>query len=360
MKRVLVVLLMVAVVVSLAAAGCAKEAPAPAPAPAAPEYGPPAEVTEWVFQPCFGPSDAGWANGVVPWVEDVEAATEGTIKIELLPIGSIVGEEESLGACREGMLDVTACWAPCYSGDLPEGMLAYGLALGCQNWEEAWDVMWADPKYRIGDIVQKAANNVNLQWAGWADQGPNGQFTNFEVHKWEDYSGHKMRAGGPQAIFFNAVGGSAVQMPGGEILMSLKLGTIEGTFWDTGGTDDMHFYEETKYVIKPVWCPAQHQDTYINLDSWNALNQWQRDRIMYDVFMSNYFKTSRMHNEGVEAAIQTYLDHGGEIIRFSDEEVDRLLEKVAAEVWPAYAELSPGNAQGVEIYKQFLKDKGRL
>ena len=43
--------------------------------------GPPDEVTEWVFQPAFDSGDAGWDNGVVPWIEAVEEATEGTVKV---------------------------------------------------------------------------------------------------------------------------------------------------------------------------------------------------------------------------------------------------------------------------------------
>lgn len=338
--------------------GCAAPAPAPAPAPAV-EYGPPAEVTEWVFQPCFDSSDAGWPLGIVPWIDDVERATQGTVKIELLPVGSITSGDEAFGATAAGMTDIYAGWATVYGGDMPEGMLAFGMALGANNWEEAWAAMWADPKYRIGDIVQAAAHTKNLHWAGWTDQGPNAAFTNFPVNKWEDFTGHKMRAGGPQAVFFEAMGGAPVAMPGGEIYMAIKLGTIEGTFWDTGGTDDMKFYEVVDYAIMPGWCPAQHQEIYINLDSWNALNQWQRDRID-DIFMPNYFLTSRLHDEGVATALATIVDWGGEVIQMSDAEIVRMRAKVIDEVWPGIAALSPGNARGVDIWKQYLRDKGRL
>jgi TRAP-type C4-dicarboxylate transport system substrate-binding protein len=295
----------------------------------------------------------------VPWIEDVEAATEGTVKIELLAVGSITSSDEAFGATAAGMTDVYAGWATVYGGDLPEGMLAFGVAQGARDHFEAWGAMWADPKYRIGDIVQAAAHDKNLHWGGWTDQGPNAGFTKFPVNKWEDFAGHKMRAGGPQAVFFKAMGGVPVAMPGGEIYMAIKLGTIEGTFWDTGGTDDMKFYEVIDYAIMPGWCPAQHQETYINLDSWNALTQWQRDRID-DVFMPNYFKTSRLHNDGVKDALKAIVDYGGEVLTMSDEEVARMRAKVVDEVWPGVAELSAGNAQGIELWKEFLKDVGRL
>jgi len=316
-------------------------------------------VTDWVFQPCFDSSDAGWPLGLIPWIRDVEAATEGTVKIELLAVGSITSSDEAFGAAAAGMTDVYAGWATVYSGDLPEGMHAYGNAFGCANHFEGWAWVKGDPKYRIYDIVEAGANRVNMHWAGWCSQGPNAAFPNFPVRKWEDFEGHKMRAGVPQAVFLSAMGGVPVAMPGGEIYMAVKLGTIEGTFWDTGGTDDMKFYEVIDYAVQPGWCPNQCQEIYVGLDSWNALTQWQRDRID-DVFMPNYFESSRLHYAGVIEALAAIEDYGGEVIYLSDTEITRMTQRCVELVYPKVAELSAGCAQGIELQKEFLRDVGRL
>ena len=319
----------------------------------------PGKVTKWLFQPCFDSSDAGWANGIVPWIKAVEEATEGTIKIELQPAGAITSGAEAFGATAAGMLDVYAGWATVYGGDMPEGMLAFGMAMGANNWRDSWAAMFGDPKYRIGDIVQKAANDRNLQWVGWTSQGPNAMFTKFPVNKWEDLSGKKMRAGGPHALFHAAMGGAPVSMGGGDIYTAIKLGTIDGTYWDTGGIDDMAFHEVIKYAIMPGWCPSQHQEIYVNLDKWNALNQWQRDKIN-GIFMSTYFETSRMHAEGVEEALDILVKAGGEVIHMSEDEVKRMRAKAIADVWPQVAAKSDGTAKGVALWKQFLQDIGEL
>ncbi len=318
--------------------------------------GPPDEVTEWTFQPAFDQTDAGWDNGLIPWVEAVEKATEGTVKIRVEPAGALVSGAEAFGAAAAGLTDGYAGWGSVYGGDMPEGMLAFGMAMGANSTEEAWEVMWGNPDYRVGDIVQEAAHARNLHWAGWTNQGPNAMFTKFRVEKLEDLEGRKMRAGGPQAIFHSTMGGAPVSMNGGEIYTAIKLGTIEGTYWDTGGIDDMSFHEVIDYAIMPGWNPAQHQEIFINLESWNALTEWQREKID-GVFEEVYFETSRMHQEGVEEALQILRDNGGEVIEFSDEEIARMREKSIAEVWPQVAAASDGNAKGVEIYKQFLADK---
>lgn len=326
---------------------------------AADDYGPPDKVTKWLFQPAFDSSDAGWDSGLVPWIKAVEEATEGTVKIQLEPAGAITSGAEAFGATVAGMLDGYAGWATVYGGDMPEGMLAFGLAMGANNYRDAWAAMWGDPKYRIGELVQAAANDRNLQWVGWTSQGPNAMFTKFPVNKMEDLAGKKMRAGGPHAIFHEAMGGAPVSMNAGDIYTAIKLGTVDGTYWDTGGIDDMSFHEVIDYAIMPGWCPAQHQEIYVNLDKWKALNQWQRDRIEA-IFMPTYFETSRLHAQGVDEALETLKKAGGEVIHLSDEEVKRMREKSVNVVWPKVAEKSKRNAEGVELWKEFMRDIGQL
>ncbi|SDP66920.1 TRAP transporter substrate-binding protein [Desulforhopalus singaporensis] len=323
------------------------------------DYGPPKKVTKWVFQPCFDSSDAGWGSGLVPWIKAVEEATQGTVKIQLEPAGAITAGSEAFGATAAGMIDGYAGWATVYGGDMPEGMLAFGMAMGAQNYQDAWVAMWGDPKYRIGDIVQKAAHDRNLHWAGWSCQGPNAAFTTFPVHKMEDFKGKKMRAGAPQALFHEAMGGAPVSMNAGDIYTAIKLGTVDGTYWDTGGIDDMAFQEIVKYAIMPGWCPAQHQEIYINLDRWNELTQWQRDRID-DIFMPTYFETSRLHAQGVKHALDVLKKAGGEVITLPAEEVKRIREKVISDVWPKVAAKSEGCAKGVELWKEFLTDMDQM
>ena len=321
--------------------------------------GPPDEVTNLVFQPCFDQSDAGWANGVIPWAEAVAEATEGTVQIEMVPAGSRTSSSEAFAAAAGGMTDGTACWATVYGGDMPEGMLAFGLPMGAESPEEAWEILWGNPDYRVGDLVQEAAHQRNLHFVGWTNQGPNAMFTTFRAESLGDFEGRRMRAGGPQAMFHEAIGGVPVSMSPGDIQTSIRLGQIEGTYWDTGGINDMAFEQVVDYAIMPGWNPAQHQSTFINLDAWNALTQWQRDQIE-GVFEETYFETSRMHAEGVDQALADLEAAGGEVIWMSEREIARMREVAIEEVWPRIADQSDLAAQGVEIYRRFMEDNDRL
>lgn len=354
MKKVSLFLLMLFVLVGLMACADADSNDEEASAD-----GPPDNVTEWVFQPAFDSGDAGWDNGIVPWIDAVEEATEGSVEIELLSAGSIVSGEEAFGATADGSIDVYAGWATVYGGQMPEGYLSYGLAMGAEDHEEAWEALWGDSDYQIGEIVEEAANQQNLHWAGWSSQGPNSFFTKFPVESMDDLEGHKLRAGGPQADFLETMGGTPVSFEGDEIYTAIDLGTIEGTMWDTGGVESMKFNEVIDYAMLPGWNPSQAQDIFINLDAWDELNDWQQDQIE-GIFEDTYFETSEMHMEGVEDSLQAIEDSGGEVIELDEDEIEEMREKSVEEIWPKVAEKSELTKEGVDLYKQFLIDKGKL
>src|SRR5699024_584801 len=144
----------------------------------------------------------------------VEEATECTVQIELLPAGSNVSGGEAFGATAYGTIDVYGGWETVYGGQMQEGMFAYSLAWGAEGYEEAWEVVMKYDDGSMANIIREAANENNLHWAGWTSQGPNSMFTKFPVNSMEDLKGHKLRAGGPQAIFLEPMGGTPVSFEG--------------------------------------------------------------------------------------------------------------------------------------------------
>ena len=333
--------------------GCAAPAPTPTPEEeAAPK------VVEWTFQSHVTPGDAGWYNGQIPWIKMVEEATKGTVRITYLPVGSIASEAETVGAVSAGTIDGCSACATSYGGEIPEGFLAYGLARATETPEDVWELMWG-PKYRMGDLLKEAFAKHNLEWKGHFSQWNNMGFGDFPVYKWEDYKGIKMRAGGPQAAYLGALDGVPIAVPWGDIYMSMKLGTIEGFFADLASFEGMKFNEVTKWLHFPAWCPQQHNEMFINKDSWNQLEQWQKDAID-SIFEELYFTGSYMHRNVASRCLLVADEWDCQRSVMSDEEVVRLNKRVAENVWPEVAKLAPLNAQGIEIAMRFLTDKGRL
>jgi len=69
------------------------------------------------------------------------------------------------------------------------------------------------------------------------------------------------------------IGAKPVKIPGGEIYMALKLGTIDGAEFSNVSADwGMKFHEVTKYWNVPCWFqPASLLGLMINMDAWKKL-----------------------------------------------------------------------------------------
>jgi len=345
---------LITVLLLLLSASCAK-APTPIPTPVSTPT--PAPVTDWIFQPSIGPEYPAYFDACELFCEMVDRETEGTVKIELLPRGTIAGSFEVIDATRKGVIDVTASYATMYIEEVPECILPYGLPACCKNPEEAFELMW---DYRLIDIIQPAYNRHNLFFFSNYCEGFNMYFTNFKVEKWEDFKDKKLRAGGPQAKVLVAFGGIPVALDFGDIYMAAKLGLIDGYSMDLASIGPVKLYEVSKYLISPPWNAAQHGDLVINLDSWNALEDWQREAIgSHDFIKEFYFRSATALESAMEDSLARALEYGCEIITLSPEETERYIKKVWGATWGSFAELSPDCARGIEICKQFLRDKGR-
>lgn len=346
------------VIVILFTVGCARPAPPPS-VPASAPAPPPekVEVTEWIFQPSIGPEYPAYFDACELFVKMVDRETEGTVKVKLLPSGSITSSFECIDATSKGLIDVTASYATMYVGEIPECVLPYGLPACCENHEEAFELMW---DYGLIDIVQPAYERHNLFFLSNYCEGLNMYFTNFKVEKWEDFEGKSLRAGGPQAEVLAAFGGIPVGLDFGDIYKAGKLGLIDGYGMDLASIGPSKLYEVSKYLIFPAWNAAQHGDLVINLDSWNALDDWQREAIgSHDFITEFYFRSATALDLRQKESLITALQYGCEIIKLSPEEEKRYHERIWNATWGKFAELSPDVAAGIEICKQFLKDKGR-
>jgi len=95
-----------------------------------------------------------------------------------------------------------------------------------------------------------------------------------EIKSVEDFKGLKMRIPGLAAEVLNRMGGTAVALPGGEIMPSLQSGAIDATEW-IGPWNDLAFgfYKITKFYYGPGFHePSSTLECSVNLESYNSLD----------------------------------------------------------------------------------------
>lgn len=133
------------------------------------------------------------------------------------------------------------------------GWLYYGD--GMKLWREI---------YAPFNLIPFAAGNTGIQMAGWFNK---------ELNTADDIKGLKMRIPGLGGEVWSRAGGSAVNIPGGELYTALQTGVIDATEW-VGPYNDLAFgfYQVADYYYYPGWHETGSTlELIVNKDAYNAL-----------------------------------------------------------------------------------------
>jgi TRAP-type mannitol/chloroaromatic compound transport system substrate-binding protein len=149
---------------------------------------------------------------------------------------------------------------------------------------------------------------------------------NKEINSLNDLKGMKMRIPGLGGEVFERAGGTAINLPGGEIFTSLQTGVIDATEW-VGPYNDLAFglHQVARYYYYPGWQePGPALETIINKKAFDALPADLQailrtaSRMVNEDLLSEY--TARNN-----AALRELVDeHGVELRRLPDDVLQAL------------------------------------
>ena len=133
------------------------------------------------------------------------------------------------------------------------GWLHYGG--GLELWREV---------YAPFNLIPFAAGNTGVQMGGWFNR---------EINSLEDLKGLKMRIPGYGGEVLTQAGGTAVNIPGGELYTALQTGVIDATEW-VGPYNDLAFgfHQIAKYYYSPGWHePGPGLEIVVNKTAYEQL-----------------------------------------------------------------------------------------
>ena len=90
-----------------------------------------------------------------------------------------------------------------------------------------------------------------------------------------DLTGLKLRITPVYRDFFQALGGTVVQIAPGEVYTALERGVVDGYGWPITGVFDLGWNEKTKYRVDPGFYSAE-VSILINKVAWDKLNDQQK------------------------------------------------------------------------------------
>ena len=211
--------------------------------------------------------------------DDVAALTGGSLTVEVLPAGAVVGPRDIMDAVDAGLVEGGFAWTHYWGGKHVAANLfgapVAGAGVGLDNiaflsWfqfgggKELYDRLWDEMGVNVKGFMLQP---VGPEALGWFPE---------PITSMDDFRQMRFRAPpGMVGAAYADIGVPAVAMGGGDILPALEKGTIDAAEWCCPKPDSVFGFQK---VLKHYYLQGLHQvtvnaDMYVNKDFYNGLTE---------------------------------------------------------------------------------------
>ena len=260
-KCVLLILIVLAVIFS----GCATTTPTPTPTPSPAPAPPQEKVFELKFSYHHPPQSTFTKEIFGPWVESIEKASNGKVKITQYPGETLVKMKDEFDAVTSGLSDIATISAAVTPGRFPLSeidllpMLFPTAETAARVHSELLQKYCYDTEYKEVKVLLDTA------------LPPMQFFTTKPVQKLEDLKGMKMRVEGKVETWtMESLGATPLMMGTGELYSALERGLVEGIAFAYQGVLAYGFQNITKYrTVCDIY--TRNFPIIMNKKVWNSL-----------------------------------------------------------------------------------------
>ena len=200
------------------------------------------------------------------FIEKVNSDGKGLIKINYIGGPRAVPPFEVGNAVRSRVVDMANVTGAFYTNLMPEadGFKLNGRPMSEQRANGTWEF-----------INQLHNQRLNSQYL--ARQFHNVAFHIYLNKKIEkiDFTGLKIRVTPVYKDVVEALGGTPITTPPGEVYTALERGVADGYGWPITGIFDLGWEKVTKFRMEPPFYSVE-VNVLVNLDTWRSLNDAQR------------------------------------------------------------------------------------
>jgi TRAP-type mannitol/chloroaromatic compound transport system substrate-binding protein len=230
----------------------------------------PEKVYKWRMVTTWPKNLPGMGIAPETMAKKIKTMSNGRLDIKVYGAGEIVPPLEVFEAVSRGTVQMGHGAAYYWKGKVPIAQFFTAMPFGLTAQEmNGWlfhgggMALWRE-LYAKYNLVPFAGGNTGVQMAGWFNR---------EINSLDDLKGMKMRIPGLGGEVFNRAGGTAVNLPGGEIFTSMQTGVIDATEW-VGPYNDLAFglHQVAKYYYYPGWQePGPNLEMIVNKEAWDEL-----------------------------------------------------------------------------------------
>jgi TRAP-type C4-dicarboxylate transport system substrate-binding protein len=153
-----------------------------------------------------------------------------------------------------------------------------------------------------------------------------------------DFSGLKIRVTPVYRDIVQALGGTPVTTPPGEVYTALERGVADGYGWPVTGIFDLGWEKVTKFRMEPAFYSVE-VSVLVNLDVWKGLNDKQR-KVLNDAAL--WLESLDSENTALIASERDRQTKAGiQAISFSAADAKKFLDQANDVAWKSVIAKSP-------------------
>jgi TRAP-type C4-dicarboxylate transport system substrate-binding protein len=313
-----------------------------------------------VYSNAFAKNDT--QTGVIAdiWIDRIEQATQGRVKIRHVSGGALLKAEGTLEGVRKGVADAGAVTIVYHIGELPiSAALAGSFDVEYGNKLDLMGISAITNKlYQEFPEFKKEYVDVGLKPLLFIPAGQYSLIGRTKIASFEDFKDKKIRAfGSSLPKFFESLGAVPMAISFGELYTSLQTGVIDSLITNPTAMVPNKLHEVSKYALTtgPGLGTSMAGATVayaINLDSWNKIPEADR-KIIERVSAGMMPIAAHIMTEGT---VQTYVDlekSGIEVYHLSLDDVQKV-KQVAPDFFKREEErLNKRGLPGTRLYTRY-------
>lgn len=308
---------------------------------------------EWKLVTTWPKNLPGLGSAPENFARYVREMSNGRLDIRVYGAGEIVPAFEVFDAVSQGVAQMGHGAAYYWKGKIPASVFFTAVPFGMTAQEmngwlhygggiELWRKLYAP----FG-VVPFAGGSTGVQMAGWFNR---------ELQTRSDLAGLKMRIPGLAGEVFDAAGGTAVRIAGGEIYTSMQTGVIDAVEW-VGPYNDriLGLNDVAEYYYFPGWHePGAMLEFTVNAEALAALPDDLAAIVTYAARAANQDMLDEFTARNNEA-LQVLLESGAKLRPLPDDILALLYDK-AQDAMASLVESDPMSAEINASYAQFAED----
>tara|TARA_R110000787_G_scaffold64286_1_gene145295 strand:+ start:109 stop:1125 length:1017 start_codon:yes stop_codon:yes gene_type:complete len=280
----------------------------------------------------------------------LEEASKGRIKT-VFSGPEVIAPNQQFQPTAAGVFDMNLSVAPYYLGTTGVPMAFFAMPADVSVWH----------KNGYWEFSDKEMQRFGLKMISHLVGGTEGNI--FQVMLKEPVTkvadplkGRKIRANALYRPIVEPLGGSMVNLSGGEIYSALQRGVVDGAAWPILGAVNFKWYEVAKYMMRPRFGVSPYTVT-MNLDKFNKLSKEDQALIM-ELGRKIEQKVPAEFDAATEAEIVKLKELGVQETHIDDAVAKSMLEGYVKGIWNLSMAGNKATADRVKELYEMAKAKG--